>query len=209
MLLLLLMSGVAAASNITEEEDELSRAENLIDFKTEVENFIASKEEPITFNNSLSFSNHSLLVLDPGVLAERDYDFYEDDLIDPDLYEDVPIEPSDSDTAGSSVVNVRAGLYPQHADRRNLGDYDYEYEEAEERDYGHSSDHGGSYGGSHDSGYKVEPKKPGPYGYATSNFKCEKSSETLYVTETEMTYDKKCYNVYKVKCTEGYDEGKV
>ena len=125
MLLLLLMRGVAAASNITEEEDESISAENPFDFQTEVENFIASKEEPITFNNSLSFSNHSLLVLEPGVLAERDYDFYEDDPIDPDLYEDVPIEPGDSDTAGSSVVSVRAGLYPQHADRRNLGDYDY------------------------------------------------------------------------------------
>ena len=24
-----------------------------------------------------------------------------------------------------------------------------------------------------------------------------------------MTYDKKCFNVYKTKCQDGYDEGKV
>jgi hypothetical protein len=29
------------------------------------------------------------------------------------------------------------------------------------------------------------------------------------VTETEWTFDKKCYTVYKVKCTDGYDTGKV
>ena len=98
-------------------------------------------------------------------------------------------------------------------------DYDYyDYEDAasgRDSGYGHSSlgtgyggheDHGGhgSYGG-----YKVQPKPPGPYGYPSPNFKCEKTSETLYVTETEMTYDKKCYNVYKTKCQDGYDEGKV
>ena len=90
--------------------------------------------------------------------------------------------------------------------------HEYEYQ-VEERGYEHSSEgyseHGGSYGGGYDAGYKVQPKKPGPYGYATPNFKCEKTSETLYVTKTEMTYDKKCYNVYKVQCTDGYDEGKV
>ena len=105
---------------------------------------------------------------------------------------------------------------------------DYEYYDdysASHRDYGHSYGHDdhhstgyghddhGSYGGGHGhggyGGYKVQPKKPGPYGYPSPNFKCEKSSETLYVTETEMTYDKKCYNIYKTKCQDGYDEGKV
>ena len=104
-------------------------------------------------------------------------------------------------------------------------DYDY-YEDFNEdsvqsRDYGHSSSYGGhkdlgsSYSGGHEhggggyGGYKVQPKPPGPYGYPSPNFKCEKTSETLYVTETEMTYDKKCYNIYKTKCQDGYDEGKV
>ena len=68
---------------------------------------------------------------------------------------------------------------------------------------------GGSYSGGHGSGHKVKPRKPGPYGKATPNFKCKKSSETLYVTKTEWTFDKKCFNVFKVKCTESYDEGKV
>ena len=98
----------------------------------------------------------------------------------------------------------------QTADSRQDYDY-YEYEdEPASRDYGHGSYSGGG-GHSHGSygGYKVQPRKPGPYGYPSPNFKCEKSSETLYVTETEMTYDKKCYNVYKVKCQDGYDEGKV
>ena len=69
---------------------------------------------------------------------------------------------------------------------------------------GYDSGHGGGggYGHSH-GGYKVQPRKPGPFGYPTPNFKCEKSSETLYVTETELTYDKKCYNVYKVQCKDG------
>ena len=89
-------------------------------------------------------------------------------------------------------------------DYEDYDDYDYYDAEPSSRDYGHSSyssgsqDHGhGSYGG-----YKVQPRKPGPYGYPSPNFKCEKSSETLYVTETEMTYDKKCYNVYKVRQTD-------
>ena len=68
---------------------------------------------------------------------------------------------------------------------------------------------GGSYSGGHGSGHKVKPRKPGPYGKPTPNFKCKKSSETLYVTKTEWTFDKKCFNVFKVKCTESYDEGKV
>ena len=57
--------------------------------------------------------------------------------------------------------------------------------------------------------FQIQPKKPGPFGYETPNFKCEKASETLYVTETEWTFDKKCYTVYKVQCSDGYDTGKV
>ena len=60
-----------------------------------------------------------------------------------------------------------------------------------------------------DHGVKVKPKKPGPFGKATPNFKCEYFSETLYVTKTEITFDKKCFNVFNVKCEESYDEGKV
>ena len=71
------------------------------------------------------------------------------------------------------------------------------------------TDLGGSYSGGHGSGHKVKPRKPGPYGKPTPNFKCVKSSETLYVTKVEWTFDKKCFNVFKVKCTESYDEGKV
>ena len=29
------------------------------------------------------------------------------------------------------------------------------------------------------------------------------------MTETEWTFDKKCYTVYKVQCSDGYDTGKV
>ena len=199
----------ALASNKTDEAEKPLIVQEFFDFQKEVEDIIPSGKDPF-------FTTNSTLYLEPGILAERDYDFYEDD----------PIEQDDSDTAGSSDVTVRAGIYPQHANRRDSSDYDYDYD-SEQRDYGHSSggysdhnsggysdhssgsysDHGSSYG--HDTGYKVQPKKPGPYGYATPNFKCEKSSETLYVTETEWTFDKKCFNVYKVQCTEGYDEGKV
>ena len=93
-------------------------------------------------------------------------------------------------------------------------DREYEYDsghsgvQSDQRSGG-SSDLGGSYGGGHGSGHKVKPRKPGPYGKPTPNFKCVKSSETLYVTKTELTFDKKCFNVFNVKCTESYDEGKV
>ena len=153
--------------------------------------------------------------LDPGVTLERDYDFYQDDIfhiIDP------------IDTSESAEVTVRAGYFPQSSNKRDSVEYDYNYD-AKERsysDHSESYDYGGEYSdhsdysggyddhvGSYDPGYKVQPKKPGPFGYPSPNFKCEKSSETLYVTKTEWTFDKKCFNVYKVKCTEGYDEGKV
>ena len=75
---------------------------------------------------------------------------------------------------------------------------------------GYESDHEGglvSYGS--DSGQKVQPKAPGPYGPASPNFKCEKSKETLFVTKTDFTVDQKCFTVFKVECSQGYDTGKV
>jgi len=204
-LLILLMKDVAASNNKTEEKVNSLIVQEFFDFEKEVEDFFTSEKGTANFTDiNQSLSNDSTLVLDTGILAERDYDFYEDDLED----------SGDIATAESAEVAVIAGIYPhrrEKGNRRSDDDYDYEYQ-VEERGYEHSSegysDHGGSYGGGYDSGYKVQPKKPGPYGYATPNFKCEKTSETLYVTKTEMTYDKKCYNVYKVQCTEGYDEGK-
>ena len=55
----------------------------------------------------------------------------------------------------------------------------------------------------------MQPKKPGPYGPATNNFKCEKSAETLYVTKSSFTADTKCFNVFKVECSQSYATGKV
>jgi hypothetical protein len=70
--------------------------------------------------------------------------------------------------------------------------------------YGGGDDHGGGY-----SSYKVPTKRPGPFGPPRPNFKCERSSETLYVTQSKWTFDKKCFTVYKVKCQQGYDTGKA
>ena len=183
------MIEMTASKNKTEEMDTPLIVQQFFDFQKEVEDFFSEEGKNNSSNIFAPLQHNASLILEPGIKAERDYDFYEDTIID-------------TDTAESSGVSVRAGIYPQYdiADRRD--DYEYEYE-AEDRGYGHSG------GGGYDSGYKVQPKKPGPYGYASPNFKCEKTSETLYVTKTEMTYDKKCYNVYKVQCTEGYDEGKV
>jgi len=214
ILFIAVMTLVSASLNKTEQVKTPLIIQEFFDFQKEVEDFIPSVKDLVDTTTVVptSTTTESLVYLEPGILAERDYDFYEDD----------PIESKeDSEAAGSSDMTVRAGFYPQFANKRNSDYDDYEYD-VEERDYGHSShssggysDHGGSSGGYsdhgggyHDSGYKVQPKKPGPYGYATPNFKCEKSSETLYVTETEWTFDKKCFNVYKVQCTEGYDEGK-
>ena len=155
------------------------------------------KEEPFIIPSFFNFYKENIFqpreeetdyVLEAGVSLERDYDFYSD------------IETSESQGA---PLTVRAGYGGRQAESRqdyeDYEDYDYYDDQPSSRDYGHSSYSSGS-GGGHGSygGYKVQPKKPGPYGYPSPNFKCEKSSETLYVTETEMTYDKKCYNVYKV-----------
>ena len=74
------------------------------------------------------------------------------------------------------------------------------------------SDSGGY--GSH-SGDDHKPKggylaqrKPGPYGYPTPNFKCEYAKETLYVTKTDWTFDKKCFTVFRTKCRQEYEHGK-
>merc|ERR1711962_1589205 len=64
-----------------------------------------------------------------------------------------------------------------------------------------------AYGGH--AGYKVvQPKHPGPYGPPTPNFKCDKGSESLYVTKSSYTTKKKCFHVFKVECSETYAEGK-
>ena len=186
----------------------------MFDSKKVAENIISS--EPLDVKPNMSSTSGYKWDLDPGVTLERDYDFYQDDSFD-------MIDPID--TSESADVTVRAGYFPQYSNQRDSIEYDYNYD-AKERGYnGHSesySDYGGGYSdhndygrgyndhvGSYDSGYKVQPKKPGPFGYPSPNFKSEKSSETLYVTKTELIFDKKCFNVYKVQCTEGYDEGKV
>ena len=56
---------------------------------------------------------------------------------------------------------------------------------------------------------QVQPKKPGPYGPGKDNFKCEKSSESLYVTKVSYTTDTKCFTVFKVDCDQSYTTGKV
>ena len=74
----------------------------------------------------------------------------------------------------------------------------------------YESEHGGglvSYG--NDNSKKIQPKHPGPYGPARPNFKCEKSKETLFVTKVSFIVDEKCFTVFKVECSEGYDTGKV
>ena len=55
----------------------------------------------------------------------------------------------------------------------------------------------------------MQPKKPGPYGPGKDNFKCEKSSESLYVTKVSYTTDTKCFTVFKVDCDQSYTTGKV
>lgn len=114
-----------------------------------------------------------------------------------------------------SVVYRKAGDSESDTEYDTGYDMDYGSDTLEERSSGYGVEDTGGYGDSHggssyghDSYSKIQPKKPGPYGYATPNFKCEKTSETLYVTETEWTFDKKCYNVYKVECTDGFDTGK-
>ena len=159
-------------------------------------------EEPFIIPSFFNFYKENIFqpreeetdyVLEAGVSLERDYDFY-----------------SDVEASESAPLTVRAGYSGRLAQsRQDYDDYDYYDDQPSSRDYGHSSYSSGSSGGGghgHGSygGYKVQPKKPGPYGYPSPNFKCEKASETLYVTETEMTYDKKCYNVYKVGPTLKY-----
>ena len=58
------------------------------------------------------------------------------------------------------------------------------------------------------SGGNVQTRKPGPYGYPSPNFKCEYAKETLYVTKTDWSFDKKCFTVYRTKCRQEYESGK-
>ena len=228
-----LLACVSGGNNKTEEAQKPMIIQEFFESRKEVKDIIPSGKDPTgSTTTPTPTSIDSLSYLQPKILEERYYNFYEDDI----------------DTAETAEVSVRVGFYPQHASQGDFNHYDYGYG-AEQRDYEHNSggysdhsnggysdnggfsdhgsggysdsggfsdhssggygDHGGSYGGGHNSGHKVKPRKPGPYGYPTPNFKCEKSSETLYVTKTELTFDKKCFNVFKVKCTEGYDEGKV
>ena len=67
------------------------------------------------------------------------------------------------------------------------------------------------HGGDSDSGHKgvlAKTRPPGPYGYPSPNFKCEYAKETLYVTKTDWTFDKKCFTVYRTKCRHEYEQGK-
>ena len=61
---------------------------------------------------------------------------------------------------------------------------------------------------SHQS-YKLKPKPAGPFGKGIPNYQCEDPSETLLVTETEETYEEKCHEIYKVQCSQGFQDGKV
>jgi hypothetical protein len=60
----------------------------------------------------------------------------------------------------------------------------------------------------HSKGGYEASRKPGPYGYPSPNFKCEYAKETLYVTKTDWTFDKKCFTVFRTKCKQEYDQGK-
>lgn len=143
------------------------------------------------------------------------------DIVEGDVWE----EKDDVDIEGAESREASIYRIAKQKQMQEYEEYDYEagYEVdiaeprsssygAPEETYGapqetYGSPHEEPYG-SYDSGHKIQPKKPGPFGYETPNFKCEKASETLYVTETEWTFDKKCYTVYKVQCSDGYDTGK-
>ena len=177
--ILLLYAGCCLAIlNNTEDQKKSLKITKFFDFD----------EEDI---NDLSHDDKSI---DTPLKSKLNADSFNPVELDYGVYDDLPTKNKDNDEAETQ--------YENYAMERNS---DESYPEAEQRDYGHSSEGYSEHG----TGYTVPTKKPGPYGYPTPNYKCEKSSETLYVTETEWTYDTKCFNVYKVKCTEGYDEGKV
>ncbi len=73
--------------------------------------------------------------------------------------------------------------------------------------HGGYDDHHGGYGDDHDHGYSPV-KKPGPFGKAKKNFKCEYAKETLYVSKTTYKFKKKCYKILKVKCKKKDGKGK-
>lgn len=72
---------------------------------------------------------------------------------------------------------------------------------------GGGGDHGKCYDCHKDPGYKPT-RKPGPYGYASPNFKCEYEKETLYVTKTEYKFKKKCFTVFSTSCRKEHATGK-
>ena len=74
--------------------------------------------------------------------------------------------------------------------------------------HGLASELRASSSGGHKGGALAKTRPPGPYGYPSPNFKCEYAKETLYVTKTDWTFDKKCFTVYRTKCRHEYDEGK-
>lgn len=73
--------------------------------------------------------------------------------------------------------------------------------------YSEHKPHGGYSEHKPQGGYEAH-RNPGPYGYPSPNFKCEYAKETLYVTKTEWTFDKKCFTVYRTKCRQEYEHGK-
>jgi len=117
-----------------------------------------------------------------------------------------PNKDVDAEASESNFYVLNSNVSPETFIDRRSSTYDDAYEyEYDEYDGGYEKEHRSGY----DEGYLVERKKPGPYGPPTPNFECEKTSETLYVSEAQMTVEKKCYTVYKVQCTEGVDEGKT
>jgi len=55
---------------------------------------------------------------------------------------------------------------------------------------------------------QVPTKEPGPYGAASPNFNCEKETETLFVTESSMSSESKCFTMFTVECQEIFQSGK-
>ena len=56
---------------------------------------------------------------------------------------------------------------------------------------------------------KVLPKPPEPYGAPSPNFICEETEETLFVTKYEVFKEESCFTVFRVECSQAYDQGKV
>ncbi len=83
-----------------------------------------------------------------------------------------------------NTLKNRAGYGPPHFDHHFAASSGYGSDP-------HEDDHKPHKGG------VVATRNPGPYGYPSPNFKCEYAKETLYVTKTDWTFDKKCFTVYR------------